>query len=73
MCVFKPLKTEWNKATHTFQSRNPGVQIPKYNFPRLLEEAWENANAGFRNAGIYPLNRDKVRPTLENDDLLTGN
>ena len=78
-CVFKPLKTEWNKATHTFQSRNPGVQITKYNFPRLLKEAWENAMlssnicAGFRNAGIYPLNRDKVRPTLENDDLLTGN
>ena len=57
-CVFKPLKTEWNKATHTFQSRNPGVQITKYNFPRLLKEAWENAMlssnicVGFRNAGI---------------------
>ena len=23
MCVFKPLKTEWNKATHMFQSKNP--------------------------------------------------
>ena len=28
--------------------------------------------AGFRNAGIYPLNKDKVRPTIENDELLTG-
>ena len=77
-CVFKPLKTEWNKATHMFQSKNPGVQITKYNFPRLLKEAWENAMlssnicAGFRNAGIYPLNRDKVRPTIENDEVLTG-
>ena len=41
--MFKPLKTEWNKATHIFQSKNPGVQITKYNFPRLLKEAWENA------------------------------
>ena len=78
MCVFKPLKTEWNKATHMFQSKNPGVQITKYNFSRLLKEAWENAMlssnicVGFRNAGIYPLNRDKVWPTTENDELLTG-
>ena len=53
-------------------------QITKYNFPRLLKEAWENAMlssnicAGFRNAGIYPLNEEKVRPTIENDELLTG-
>ena len=59
------------------QSKNPGVQITKYNFPRLLKEAWENAMlssnicAGFRNAGIYPLNKEKVRPTIENDELLT--
>ena len=39
-CVFKPLKTEWNKATHMLQLKNPGVQITKYNFPRLL---WKNA------------------------------
>ena len=77
-CVFKPLKTEWNKAIHILQSKNPGAQITKYNFPRLLKEAWENAMLskniclGFRNAGIYPLNRDKVRPTIENDELLTG-
>ena len=77
-CVFKPLKTEWNKAMHILQSKNPGAQITKYNFPRLLKEAWENAMlsknicSGFRNAGIYPINRDKVRPTIENDELLTG-
>ena len=74
-CVFKPLKTEWNKVS----IKNTGVQITKYNFPRLLKEAWENAMlssnicAGFRNAGIYPLNKDKVRLTIENDELLTGN
>ena len=61
-----------------FQSKNPGVQITKYNFPRLLKEPWENAMlssnicAGFRNAGIYPLNKEKMRPTIENDELLTG-
>ena len=31
-----------------------------------------NICAGFRNAGIYPLIRDKVRPTIENDELLIG-
>ena len=77
-CVFKPLKTEWNKATHTFQSKNPGVHITKYNFSRLLKEAWENIMlssnicAGFKNAGIYPLNRDKVQPITEIDEPITG-
>ena len=58
---------------HMFQSKNPGVQITKYNFPRLLKEAWENAMlssnicAGFRNAGIYPLNK---QPAIENEELL---
>ena len=76
--MFKPLKTEWHKATHMFQSKNPGVQIIKYNFPRLLKEAWENAMlssnicAGVRNASIYPLNKEKVQLTIENDELLTG-
>ena len=69
MCVFKPLKTEWNKATHMFQSKNPGVQITKYNFPRLLKEAWDFQTT-FVQAGIYPLNRDKVQPTIENDEYL---
>ena len=78
-CVFKPLKTEWNKALHMFQSRNLGIQITKCNFPVLLKEAWENALlsrnicAGFRNAGIYPLDRDKIQSTIENKDILTGN
>ena len=76
MCMFKPLKTEWNKTTHMFQSKNPGVQITKYNFSRVLKEAnamlLSNICVGFRNAGIYPLNRDKVLPTTENDELLTG-
>ena len=36
----RPFKTEWNKATHMFQSKNPGVQITKYNFPKLLKKAW---------------------------------
>ena len=59
-----------------FQSKNPGVQITKYNFLRLLKEAWENAMLssniciGFRNAGVYPLNKDKVRPAIENEELL---
>ena len=49
------------------------VKITKYNFSRLLKEAWEKAMvptniiAGFRNAGIYPFNTDKVQPTIEND------
>ena len=41
--VFNTLKTEWDKATQTFQSRNLWVQVTKYNFPKLLKEAWENA------------------------------
>ena len=52
------------------------MQITKYNFPRLLKEAWVNAMlssnicAGFSNAGIYTLKKDKVRPTIENEELL---
>ncbi|XP_065915821.1 uncharacterized protein [Dysidea avara] len=71
-CVFKPLKSEWNKVAHNFQAKNPGARISKYNFPSLLKEAWEKAMissnicVGFRNSGIYPFDPDKIRPTIEN-------
>ena len=66
--VFNPLKRNWNDAIHAFLSQNPGKVFTKYNFPPILKEAWENtmtaANicSGFRNAGIYPFNREKVQP-----------
>lgn len=78
-CVFKPLKTQWNKAVHTFQTKNLGVQITKYNFPFLLNEAWnkamnaDNICSGFRDAGIYPLNQENIKATIENEDSETGN
>ena len=70
-CMFKPLETEWNKATHMFQSKNLGYRSQNIAIKRGMGEC-SNICAGFRNAGIYPLNKEKVQPTIENDELLTG-
>ena len=70
--VFNPLKRNWNDAVHAFLSQNPGKVVTKYTFPPILKEAWEktmtaaNICSGFRSAGIYPFNREKVQPIVLN-------
>ena len=71
--VFSPLKKHWNDAIHKFLSQNPGRVVTKYSFSPLLKEAWDktmtakNICSGFRCSGIYPFIRDKVQPTVLNN------
>ena len=75
-CTSQPLdscalKKYWNDVAHNFLTKNPGRVIWKYNFPPLFRKAWEKAMtpgnicAGFEDAGIYPYNPDKLRPTFK--------
>ena len=64
--VFKPLKSHWHEACHTFVEQNPGKSITKYNFSKLLNTAWGKTmspniiSSGFKRTGIYPFNPDAI-------------
>ena len=64
--VFKPLKSHWHEACHSFVEKNPGKSITKYNFSKLLNTAWAKTmspsiiSSGFRRSGIYPFNPDAI-------------
>ena len=63
---FRSLKTEWGKVCHDWINKHPGRVITKFQFSELLHKAWTksmtpaNAVAGFRKAGVYPFNRNKI-------------
>ena len=67
--VFAPLKMHWSKVCHDFYHKNPGKVITNFNFSSLFSEAWcravtpVNIMAGFRRAGVYPLNPQAVAIT----------
>ncbi len=64
--VFAPLKSRWTQVCHDFYQANPGRTITKFNFSSLFAQAWcravspSNVIAGFRRAGVYPLNKDVI-------------
>ena len=64
--VFKPLKSHWHEACHSFVEKNPGKSITKYNFSVLLNMAWGKTmspsiiSSGFKRSGIYPFNPDAI-------------
>ena len=66
--VFSPLKTKWSEVCHEFFFKNPGKVITKFNFNSLFSQAWlkslvpANLISGFKTCGIYPLNRNAVKP-----------
>lgn len=65
--VFGPLKVCWREVCHSFLVKNPGKVITRYDFSALFSEAWfkamrpENAIAGFKVTGIYPLDRGAIK------------
>ena len=69
---FKPLKEHWRDECHKFYQKNPGLVISKYNFCGIFREAWlkaispRNIIAGFKKAGIHPINRNKVLLSTDN-------
>ncbi|XP_065930408.1 uncharacterized protein [Magallana gigas] len=58
-CVFKPLKTEYNKACMQFLKENPGRIVTRYDFCGLFTTAYYkvctmlNAASAFRATGIF--------------------
>ena len=78
MCI-QATKDRMEKSGTHISSQKPWGYNNKIQFSSLLKEAWEKAMiptnicSGFRNAGIYPLNRDKIKPTIENKEGDTGN
>ena len=70
--LFKPLKQQWRQECHKFYQKNPGLVISKYNFCGIFREAWlkaitpSNVISGFKKAGIYPFDRDKILLSTDN-------
>lgn len=65
-CLFKPLKTEYNKACMQFMKENPGQVITRYDFCGLFTSAYRkvctmiNAASAFRSTGIFPFNPSAI-------------
>jgi len=68
--LFKPLKSQWKTECHRFYQRNPSLVISKFNFCSIFRDAWlkaitpSNIVAGFRKAGVFPMNREKITCTF---------
>ena len=73
---FKSLKVHWSAACHQYMVDNPGRVVTKFQFSSLFREAWfksikpETVVAGFRKAGVYPLNPNAISvPALDASSL----
>lgn len=75
VAYFAPMKSMWRKILTTWKESEYGrnlSNIPKDVFPKLLKELIDtlyadksnNIVSGFRKAGIYPLNQEKVLERL---------
>lgn len=67
-CVFGPLKVNWNKQLVKFGKEQMGRgcgRLSKEKFTELLGTTWQesivpnNIISGFKNTGVYPVNREK--------------
>ena len=63
---FGPLKSAWRNACHDFMAENPGRVVTGYSFCSVFAVAWlqamsmKNIIAGFKVAGIFPIDRRKL-------------
>lgn len=73
---FGPLKMFWREACQNYLSSNPSRVVTRFQFSKLFSEAWHkgmtmlNVVAGFRVTGVYPLNRDALKPKKCKSSLL---
>jgi hypothetical protein len=67
---FRPMKLAWDKELIGFQRRHNCSSISKSQFVDLLGNIWSsslagtNISAGFKQTGIYPLDRSKYHRTV---------
>ena len=77
--AFASLKVCWKQVCHQFHISNPNRVITRYDFCKLLSEAWyqamtvRNITAGFKVSGIYPFNRNVVLEKLPNKQFSSFN
>ena len=64
--VFKSMKVIWSEVVIDWFLMNPGINIGKCEFPKLLKKVWDRLAvqndlpvAGFRNSGLYPVDKTK--------------
>eukprot|EP00064_Thunnus_orientalis_P007896 superscaffoldBa00000903_g7918 len=64
--LFKSLKHNWYEEGRRWMREGAGLKLPKTEFFSLFSKAWqktatvENAQAGFRGTGMFPLNKNIV-------------
>lgn len=64
--VFGPLKHYWSRECHEWMAKNPHKLMSKVHFNSVFSKAWakaavpSNAVAGFKKAGIHPLNEEAI-------------
>ncbi|KAG5876602.1 hypothetical protein JTB14_021569 [Gonioctena quinquepunctata] len=64
-CVFKPIKTMWNKEMVDFNRTFPGRILPNEDFSKRMKKFWEDAFksesliSGFRSTGLFPVSFNK--------------
>ena len=77
--IFSPLKAKWSEVCHKFFSKKSGKIITKFNFNSLFSQAWlqslvpANLISGFKTCGIYPLNRNAVKPVGDINEKCSTN
>ena len=76
---FANLKTQWNANLLAYLFDNVGAACPKVIFLMCFWPAWHtsitvaNIQAGFRETGIFPVNRNKISPALLASSQATDN
>ena len=64
--MFGPLKHYWSRECHEWMAKNPYKLMSKVHFNTVFSKAWakaalpSNAIAGFKKAGIHPLNEEAI-------------
>ncbi|XP_053389361.1 uncharacterized protein LOC128552359 [Mercenaria mercenaria] len=67
--LFSSLKETWKSSLREWQIDHVGQYVTKFEFAAIFKKAWvnaskvENAVNGFRDAGLFPLDKDKVLKT----------
>ena len=75
---FGPLKVCWKEACQNYMKKYPGKVVSRYSFSKVFSEAWmkamtiRNIMSGFRVTGVYPVNRDALRLTVEPAECLAA-
>ena len=77
MAVFKPLKAEWKKILKRFARESRLSNVDKSSFPGLLKQLCQKLNpvhaiSGFRNAGIVPLDKQKMKRCVTSVSEVSG-